>query len=55
MFEALREGGPRKRDGGGGRLGLTFEAWSGEELGERARGDDDMVKTVDGDFSEEKH
>ena len=27
MFEALREGGPRKREGGGARLGLVGTFW----------------------------
>ena len=43
MLEALREGGPRKRDGGGGRFGLIVGVWRGEELGETARGEDDIV------------
>ena len=43
MLESLREGGPRKREGGGGRLGLRAGPGGGEELGERAGGEEDIV------------
>ena len=43
MLEVLREGGPRKREGGGGRFGLRVGEAIGEELGERSRGEDMMI------------